>query len=226
MLRSLILPLSAVLAVAVALGGCGLSLPGMGRSGGGYKPTEVMKTQFTGDVSAAAAGQYATYSTDMNGTKGSIKTTVVGKDGDTTWVEQWTDGAVAYGLLLGVAKDNTITKAYAAAKGETAWTEVTVKEPPKADGQPAAEGPKPVIKNSEEKKAVKGGEFAAKRTDTTVNVQGKDYTSTTWFSPTAPKLYMQTPEGGLVAMEASGMVTALEAVGSDGKPTIEPPKAQ
>lgn len=224
-MRSLIAPLAAALAVAIALGGCGLSVPGMGRSGGGYKPTEVMKTQFTGDVSSAAVGQYATYASDMSGTKGSVKTTVVGKDGDTTWVEQWTDGSVAYGLLLGVGKDNTISKAFAASKGDTAWTEITVKDPPKAEGQPA-DAPKPVIKNSDEKKAVTAGEFAAKRTDTTVNVQGKDYTSTTWFSATAPKLYMQSPEGGLVAMEASGMKSWLEATGSDGKATIEPPKAQ
>jgi hypothetical protein len=82
---------------------------------------------------------------------------------------------------------------------------------------------KPTIKESNEKKEVKAGSFDSKRLDVTVNVQGKDYTSTTWYSKDVWKIAMPSEHGGAVAMEASGSKTSLEAKADDAKPTIELP---
>ena len=113
------------------------------------------------------------------------------------------------------------TKAWAAPKDGKEWKEITVKEPPK--GQ-AGDAPKPTIKQPNEKKEVKAGAFDSKKLDVTVNVQGKDYNSLTWYSKDVWKLYMGGEHGGLVATEASGSKTTLEAKAEDAKPTIELPK--
>ena len=219
--------LTVVVALAASsLAACGmLPMPGSGggAGGGGYKPTEVMNNQFPGDLSAAKEGQYVTYVADNSGNKMTQTVKVVGKSGSDWWVEHWMDmGSMAYGFLYQIGGDKKIKKAWAAAKGDKQWTSITVKEPPAA--QAGGDAPKPTIKESNEKKEVKAGAFDSKRLDVTVNVQGKDYQSTTWYSKDVPKIYMGAEHGGVVAMEASGTKTWLEAKGDDAKPTIELPK--
>lgn len=215
--------LAVVAAVAASTGAACGGLPMMGGGGAGaYKPAECFSNQFGGDLSSAKEGQYATYVADSSGNKMTQTVKVVGKSGSDWLVEHWMDmGSMAYGFLFQVGGDKKITKAWAAAKGDKAWTSIAVKDPPAA---PAGDAPKPVIKESSEKKEVKAGSFDCKRVDTTVQVQGKDYASTAWFSKDAPKIYIGSPHGGAVAMEASGSKTWLEAKGDDAKPTIELPK--
>ena len=210
--------LALVVAVATATGlGCGM-LPGMGGSGGSFKPAECYNTQFGGDLSSAKEGQYVTYATEAGGSKTSQTVKIVGKEGGDWLVEQWMDmGSMAYGMLFQIGGDKKIKKAWAAAKGDKEWTSITVKETP---ASPTTEGEKPEIKESSEKKEVKAGTFDCKRID----VKGKNYAATTWFSKDAPKIYIGGENGGAVAMEAAGSKTSLEAKGDDAKPTIELPK--
>jgi len=70
---------------------------------------------------------------------------------------------------------------------------------------------------------VKAGNFSCRRLDATVNVQGKDYTSTSWFAKDVWKIYAGSEHGGLVATEASGSKTFLDGKGEDATPTIELP---
>ena len=81
---------------------------------------------------------------------------------------------------------------------------------------------KPEIKESDEKKEVKAGNFSSRRID----VKGSNYSSTAWYSKDVPKLYMFSPEhGGMVSSEAAGSKTALEAKADDAKASpIEMPK--
>lgn len=221
------LGLGLIAIVLATTAACGLAIPGVGgRSGGAYKPDSTMNNAFTGDIASAKVGQSVTYTTEGNGSKTSQTFKVVGQSGDNTWVEQWMDmGSMAYGQLFSVGKDGKINKAYAAAKDEKAWTEIKVTEPPK----PAAasgETPKAEVKEADEKKTTAAGDFAAHKTETTVKVQGKDYTSTMWYSKDAPKLYAATDKGGLVAMESGGSKTELSAKAEDAKPTIELPAAK
>lgn len=214
-------------AVVVALGMSGLAACGMlpigGGGGGAYKPAEVMNNQFAGDLSEAKEGQYVTYVSDSSGNKMTQTVKVLGKSGSEAWVEHWMDmGSMAYGFLYQIGGDKKIKKAWAAAKGDKEWTSITVKEPPAAQ---AGEAPKPKIKESNEKKDVKAGAFDCKRLDVTVNVQGKDYESVTWYSKDVPRIHMGAEHGGVVATEASGSKTWLEAKGDDAKPTIELPKS-
>ena len=212
----------AVLA-STALSGCGMISGMMGGGGGGsYKPTECFNNQYFGDLADAKEGRFVTYVSEASGSKSSQTVKVVGKEGSDFLIEHWMDmGSMAYGFLFRVGADKKITKAWAAAKGDKEWTAITVKDPPAAQG---GESSKPVIKESSEKKDVKAGGFDCKRLDVTVNVQGKDYTSVTWYSRDVPRIYIGSEHGGAVAMEASGSTTALEAKGEDGKPTMELPK--
>lgn len=219
-----------IMACVVALGMSGLAACGMlpmgggAGGGGGYKPAEVMNTQFTGDLSDAKEGQFVTYVSDSSGNKMTQTVKVLGKSGSEAWVEHWMDmGSMAYGYLYQIGGDKKIKKAWAAAKGDKEWTSITVKEPPAAQ---AGDAPKPKIKESSEKKDVKAGGFDCKRLDVTVNVQGKDYESVTWYSKDVPRIHMGAPEhGGVVASESAGSKTWLEAKGDDAKPTIELPKS-
>lgn len=217
--------LAAVTAVVVCatFSGCQF-IPGFGGgAGGGYTPTEVPNSMFQGDVADAKEGRSMTYVMEAGGSKTTTTIKVVGKDGDNAWVEYWMDmGSMAYGYLFVVGKDKKISKAWAAPKDGKEWKEIKVTEPPKAG--PAGDGPKPTIKESDEKKEVKAGAFQSHKLDVTVNVQGKDYNSLSWFSKDVWKLYSGNEHGGLVAMEASGSKTWLEAKAEDAKPTIELPK--
>ena len=198
-------------------------IPGMGGGGGNaYAPTEVVNSMYQGDLADAKEGRWMTYVTDAGAAKTSTRIKVVGKDGDSAWVEYWMDmGSTAYGYLFIVDRDKKITKAWAAPKDGKEWKEIKVTEPPK--GQPG-DAPKPAIKESDEKKEVKAGSFSSHKMDVTVNVGGKDYNSQAWYSKDVWKLYMGTENGGLVAMEASGSKTSLDGKGEDGKPTIELPR--
>lgn len=208
---------------ALFLAGCVSSMM-PGRGGGAWKPDSATSNQFSGDLTGASVGDTATYTTEASGSTTTTTVSVVGQQGDALLVEQWMDaGSMAYGYLFAI-KDKTIVKAWSAAKGDTAWTSITVNEPPAA--QPAGDAPKPTIVESDESKTVKAGEFASHRVDTTVNVQGTDYKSSTWFAKNAPELYIGSEHGGLVAMEASGSVTQLTASAKDAKPTIELPAAE
>lgn len=214
--------LSLVAAVAVSLSFAGCSLiPGMGGGGGAYKPTECMNNQYAGDLADAKVGRSVTYASEAGGSKTLMTTKIVGKDGDAWWIESWMEmPSMAYGFLFKVGGDKKISEAYAAAKDDKEWTKITVKEPPKMDAQA---GPKPTIKESSEKKEVKAGAFDCKKLDVTVNVQGKDYTSQTWYSKNVWKIAMPSEHGGMVAMEGSGSKMSLEAKAEDAKPTIELP---
>jgi hypothetical protein len=146
---------------------------------------------------------------------------VVGKEGDLVLVEHWTESpSMTYGLLYKVGSDKKVKEAYAAAKDDKEWTKITVKETPKPQG--GAQGEKPEIKESDEKKEVKAGNFPSRRIDT----KGSNYSMTAWYSKDVPKLYMFSPDhGGLVATEVSGTKTTLEAKADDAKASaLEMPK--
>jgi len=211
--------LSVVAAVAVCLSfmGCDL-LPFGGGGGGKFKPAECMNNQYAGDLADAKVGRSLTYAMEAGGQKTLMITKIVGQDGDAWWIESWMEmPSMAYGFLFKVGKDKKITEAYAAAKDEKEWTKITVKEPPKVEG--SAQGEKPAIKESNEKKEVKAGTFDCKRLD----VSGKNYSMTTWSSKDVWKIAMPTEHGGTVAMEMAGSKTLLEAKADDAKPTIELP---
>jgi len=198
-------------------------IPGMGGGAGAYTPAEVPNNMYQGDLGDAKEGRWMTYVTEAGGSKVSTTVKVVGKDGGNTLIEYWMDmGSMAYGFLFVVGGDKKISKAWAAPKDGKEWKEIKVTEPPKAG--PAGDAPKPTIKESDEKKDVKAGSFQSHKLDVTVNVGGKDYNSQSWFSKDVWKLYTGGDHGGLVAMEAAGSKTGLEAKGEDAKPTIEIPK--
>jgi hypothetical protein len=214
--------LSVVLAMAVccSFSACGF-LP-FGGGGGAYKPTECFNNAYAGDLSDAKVGRSVTYASEAGGSKTLMTTKIVGQDGGAYWIESWMEmPSMAYGFLYKVGSDKKISEAYAAAKDDKEWTKIDVKEPPKMDAQ---KGPEPKIKESSENKEVKAGKFDCKKLDVTVNVQGKDYTSTTWYSKNVWKIAMPSEHGGMVAMEGSGSKMALEAKAEDAKPTIELPK--
>ncbi len=212
----------AAMAVCFSFTACGL-LP-FGGGGGAYKPTECMNNQYTGDLGDAKVGRSVTYVSEAGGSKTTMTTKIVGKDGGDTWIESWMEmPSMAYGFLFKVGGDKKISEAYAAAKDDKEWTKITVKEPPKMDAQ---KGPEPKIKESSEKKEVKAGNFDCKKLDVTVNVQGKDYNSCSWYSKDVWKIAMGSEHGGLVASEGSGSKMTLEAKAEDAKPTIELPKKQ
>lgn len=217
------LSLVAAVAVCVSFSGCGL-LPFGGGGGGSYKPTECMNNQYGGDLADAKVGRSVTYASEAGGSKTLMTTKIVGKDGDAWWIESWMEmPSMAYGFLFKVGGDKKITEAYAAAKDDKEWTKITVKEPPKMEAQ---KGPEPKITKSNEKKDVKAGGFDCTKLDVTVNVQGKDYNSLSWYSKDVPKIAMGSEHGGLVATESSGSKMSLEAKADDAKPTIELPKAK
>lgn len=214
---SRILSLTAAVAVAFSMSGCSL----LGIGGGGaaaFKPTEVYDSAFAGDLKDAKVGTSVTYLMQPGDTKTTVK--VVGKEGDLTLVETWMESAhMNYGTLLKVGGDKKVKEAYAAAKDDKEWTKITVKETPKGA---AGDAPKPEIKESDEKKEVKGGNFSSRRID----MKGSNWSSTVWYSKDVPKLHMASPEhGGLVAMEAGGSKTTLEAKATDAKASaLEMPK--
>ncbi|MBV8879120.1 MAG: hypothetical protein JO332_04055, partial [Planctomycetaceae bacterium] len=176
--------MSRILAAVSAIVLCGTFsgcqfIPGMGggSGAGAYAPTEVVNSMYAGDLADAKEGRWVTYVTEAGGSKTSTTIKVVGKDGDNAWIEYWMDmGSMAYGYLFVVGKDKKISKAWAAPKDGKEWKEIKVTEAPK--GQ-AGDGPKPTIKESDEKKEVKAGAFQSHKMDVTVNVQGKDYNSQT-----------------------------------------------
>jgi hypothetical protein len=217
-----------ILAAVTAVVVCGSFLgcqfiPGMGGGGASaYAPTEVANSMYQGDLADAKEGRWMTYVMEAGASKTSTTVKIVGKDGDSAWVEYWMDmGSMAYGYLFVVGRDKKITKAWATPKDGKEWKEIKVTEPPK--GQPG-DAPKPTIKESDEKKEVKAGSFSSHKMDVTVNIGGKDYNSQSWYSKDVWKLYIGTDNGGLVAMEASGSKTSLDGKGEDGKPSSELPK--
>ena len=209
----------AAMAVCVSFTGCGL-LPFGG--GGVPKPTECFNTAYVGDLADAKVGRSLTYASEAGGSKTLMTTKIVGQDGGAWWIESWMENPhMTLGYLYKVGSDKKITEAYVAGKDEKEWTKIEVKEPPKMDAP--AGGQKPTIKESSEKKEVKAGSFDCKRLDVTVNVQGKDYTSTMWYSKDVWKIAMPGEHGGAVATEMAGSKTTLEAKAEDAKPTIDLP---
>ena len=208
----------AALAVCCSFTACGF-LPFGGGGASAYKPTEVMDSAFMGDLGDAKPGKSVTYVTTPGDMKVTVK--VVGKDGDNLLVEHWTEmPSMSYGLLYKVGSDKKVKEAFAAAKDDKEWTKITVKETPKPQG--GGDAPKPEIKESDEKKEVKAGNFSSRRID----VKGSNYAATMWYSKDVPKLYMFSPEhGGLVANDAGASKTTLEAKADDAKASaIEMPK--
>jgi hypothetical protein len=206
----------AAVAVCGSFTGCGL-LP-FGGGGGGYKPKECFNNQYAGDLADAKVGRSVTYASEAAGSKTLLTTKIVGQDGDAWWIESWMDmGSSATGYLFKVGKDKKITEAYVALKDDKEWTKIEVKEPPKVDGQQAE---KPTIKESSEKKDVKAGSFDCKK----LEISGKGYSMTAWYSKDVWKIAMPSEHGGTVATETSGSKMTLEAKAEDAKPTIELPK--
>ena len=215
--------LSVVTAMAIccSFSACGF-LPFGG--GGGYKPKECFNNAYAGDLSDAKVGRSVTYASEAGGAKTLMTTKIVGQDGGAYWIESWMDNPnMTLGYLYKVGGDKKITEAYVANKDDKEWTKIEVKEPPKTEAQKA---PEPKIKESSENKEVKAGKFDCKKLDVTVNVQGKDYTSTAWYSKSVWKIAMPSEHGGMVASESTGSKMALEAKAEDAKPTIELPKKQ
>jgi len=188
----------------------------------GYKPVECFDSQFAGDLADAKEGRWMAYVTEAGGTKLTNSVKVVGKVDDDWLIEQQMDFPVMnYSFLFRVGPDKKIKKAWSAATGDTQWTPIVVKESPKPSG---VAGPKPDIKQSEESKEIKVGKLECTRLDVTVSVQGRDYKSISWYSKRVWRLSMPTEHGGLVAMEASGSKTTLDAMGGDARPTLPLPK--
>jgi len=209
----------AAMAVVASFSGCGL-LPFGGS--GVPKPTQCYSNQYPGDLADAKVGRSVTYASEAGGQKTLMTTKIVGKDGDAWWVESWMENpSFAMGHLFKIGSDKKITEAYVAGKDEKEWTKIKVEEPPKMDA--SAAGQKPVVKESNEKKEVKAGTFDCKKLDITMNIQGKDYTTTSWYSKDVWKIAMPSEHGGAVAMDVAGSKTSLEAKADDAKPTIELP---
>ena len=211
------LSLFTMVALSCSFSACGF-LP-MGGGGSAYKPAEVMDSAFLGDPADAKPGKSVTYLTTPGDMKVTLK--VVGREGDLLLVEHWTEmPSMSYGLLYKVGGDKKVKEAYAAAKDDKEWTKISVKETPKPQGGAQAE--KPEIKESDEKKEVKAGSFSSRRLD----VKGSNYSSTLWYSKDVPRLYQFSPEhGGMVASEAAGSKTTLEAKADDAKASaLEMPK--
>ncbi|HVE39737.1 MAG TPA: hypothetical protein VNM14_07620 [Planctomycetota bacterium] len=211
-----ILSLITMVALCCSFTACGFLPFGGGASA--YKPTEVLDSAFMGDLADAKPGKSVTY-----GMAGDTKITVkvVGKEGDLVLIENWTESpSMTFGVLYKVGSDKKVKEAYAAAKDDKEWTKITVKETPKPQG--GAQGEKPEIKESDEKKEVKAGNFSSHRVDT----KGSNYSMTAWYSKDVPKLYSFSPEhGGLVATEVAGSKTTLEAKADDAKASaLEMPK--
>lgn len=211
--------LTAVVMVA-SFSGCQF-IPGFG-GGGAPLPTEVPNTLFTGDPANLKEGRWMTNASEASGYKSTTTVKCVGKDGGNSWVEWWTEaGGNATGYLFVVGGDKKITKAWAAHKDDKDWKETKVTEPPK--GQ-AGDQPKPEIKESEEKKEVKGGSFASHKMDVTMTISGTKYNSQSWYSKDVWKLHSGSDHGGLVAVESANMKMWLDGKGEDGKASIELPK--
>lgn len=188
---------------------------------GGYKPTECFDNQCTADPADAKVGRWTTYATEAAGAKTLMTTKVVGKVDDDWLIEHWMDlGPLAYGYLFQVASDRKIKKAWAAAKGDAAWTAISIKQLPKAPDAPAS---KPNFKQSEEVKEVQAGKFKCVRLDVKATVQGKDYAVVAWYSDRIWKLHNPSEHGGMAAVEESGSRTRLDGMGEDAKPTLPLP---
>jgi hypothetical protein len=220
--------LAAVTSVAMccSFSACNM-IPGMGGgggAGGSYTPQECYNNQYSGDLADAKVGRWVSYVSEAGAAKSTMTTKIVGQDGGDWWIESWMDtGSMAYGLLFQVGHGKKITKAWATPKDGKEWKEISVKEP--AQSPAGGDGPKPAIKESSEKKEVKAGAFDCKKLEVTVSVQGKDYTSVSWYSKDVWKIAMGAPEhGGLVASEGSGSKMSLDGKGEDAKPTVELPK--
>src|SRR5882757_9135247 len=211
--------LAAVTAVVLCgtFSGCQF-IPGMGGGAGAYVPPEVPNNMYQGDLADAKVGRYMSYVSEASGNKSTTTVKVVDKDGGNYWIEYWMDmGASGYGFLFVVGSDKKISKAWAAPKDGKEWKEIKVTEP--AKGQ-ASDAPKPEIKESDEKKDVKGGSFSCHRVD----IKGSNYAVSTWYSKDAWKLYQGGEHGGCVATEMASSKTWLDGKGEDAKPTIELPK--
>jgi hypothetical protein len=187
-----------------------------------FKPTECLSTQCPVNVADAKEGRWTRYltKTEVSETRYSLR--VVGRAGADWLIEAWFETeTLKYAWLYQVGADRQVRKAWVAAEGDTAWTSVPVKEGPK----PAADGPKIDSKESEEKKQVLGGDFDCQRVDATINLDGRNYTSSSWYSKDVWRFVPgKDHHGGLVAMESGSASTVLEAKGEDGKPTIPLPK--
>ena len=199
-----------------------VSLSLLPQAGGGFKPTECYDNQCMVDPADARVGRSVTYLMDASGSKVTTIVAVVGKSGDDWLVEHWMDlGTISYGFLFRLGADKKIVKAWAAAKGDTAWTPIAVR---KAPNIVAGDAPKPVVQESEEKKETKAGALECKRLEVKVTVQGKVYVSNCWYSKRVWKFYAGCEHGGMVAMEASGARTTLDKMVEDAKPTLPLPK--
>lgn len=208
----------AAMAVCMSFTGCDLLPFGGGGGGGKYKPADCMNNMYAGDLADAKVGRSVTYASEASGQKTLMTTKIVGQDGGAYWIEYWMEmPSMAFGYLWKVGSDKKITEAYAAAKDDKEWTKITVKEPPKMDAQ--AGGEKPTIKESSEKKEVKAGTFDCKK----LEINGKGYSMTAWYSKDVWKIAMPSEHGGTVATEMSAAKTTLEAKAEDAKPTIELP---
>jgi hypothetical protein len=188
-----------------------------------YKPTTCMSTQCPVDLADAKEGRWMTYlmKTSVSETRYTLR--VVGKI-DADWlIESWFDtGALKYAWLYRVGPDRLVRKAWAAAEGETEWTSVPVKEAPKPV---APDTSKLELKESDEKKQVRGGAFDCKRIDSTISIGGRTYASASWYSKDVWKFVPTKDQpGGLVAMESGDATTTLDATGEDAKPTLPLPK--
>jgi hypothetical protein len=188
---------------------------------GGWKPTECFNNQCVANPADVKEGRWVTYASKAGGQSVRMSTRVVGKAGNDWLIESWMEmPSMKYGYLFQIGADRVIKKAWAAADGDPNWTAIAVREPPK----PAPGGPQPIVKESNEKKEVKAGSYDCTRLDVTVNVQGKEYTSTSWYSKDVWMLANGSEKGGMVAMESSGATYVLEAKGEDARPTIPLPK--
>ena len=118
-----------------------------------YRPTECYSGQCTVDLADAKEGRWVSYVTESSGSKVTQTVKVLAKAGDDWMIEQWYDlGNLSYGFLFRVNPEKKVTKAWGAAQGDSYWSPIPVKEPPKMPPRPNAP-PKPETKLSEERKS-------------------------------------------------------------------------
>jgi hypothetical protein len=170
------------------------------------------------DVAKAKAGESA--KKDM-GAAGTQTVAVIEVKDDLTLVEltgsNMKNGDKATVVAMWVDKDGNVKKAYGGV-ADTEGTELKVPEPPKTEATPAAaptDQPAPKIEDLPDATIVG---ITAKGKKVTVNVQGKDYVSSTWTNTDFAFF------GGVMKMESSGMVIEVKEYNKEGaKAQLKPP---
>ncbi|MBI2898952.1 MAG: hypothetical protein HYY17_02095 [Planctomycetes bacterium] len=183
---------------------------------------ECAPNAFRGDPADLEEGRFVVYGGP--GAASALTSRVVGRLGDDWLMEDWSAaGPWASGWLYQVGRDGRVRKAWVAGNSERVWVEVRVGRAPMAfESGPEKPGETSI---SEQSKVVNAGSFACKRVRFTMSHAGEVFHSDSWYSKDVWRLRNHSEHGGLVAVEANGeVVTWLDEMGTDAKPTLPLPK--